>query len=89
MSEKCNGWTNFETWSAALYLNDYAYELIHDEGMSAEDAAETMKAEVEERIGNAIDKAEECGAIANEFSKFMWYAFQEINFEEIAKNSME
>lgn len=88
-----NGWTNYNTWAAALWIDNeestykYFRELVAE--IRAEEADENeQKYTLESAIKEFIeDNAPEISASV--YSDLLGYAMQDINYYEIASNMLE
>lgn len=49
---KCNGWTNWETWKVNLHWGDYWSSRVWDDGETID--ADTMRSDVEEFLDEAF-----------------------------------
>ena len=85
-----NGWTNYETWNVALWLdneegsyhywNDRAQEIANDEGK--EDGACTLADELKASIGDNAPELE------GTYSDLLSAALSEVDWYEIAEHYM-
>lgn len=74
-----NGWYNWETWSAALYLDD-------EDFLSSLSPSDTLS-EVKERIVDWLDYRAEEASTAHPLLCHVWYCFQqECNVQELAEH---
>jgi hypothetical protein len=86
MSEKYNGWTNWETWNYMLWsdnngLSDWYREYAVDNKSTVEDVAEMLENEVWQNYEEQI--------ITGFFGDVVSNAICEINFHEIAESILE
>jgi hypothetical protein len=86
MSEKYNGWTNWETWNYMLWsdsngLSDWYREYAVDNKSTVEDVAEMLENEVWQNYEEQI--------ITGFFGDVVSNAIREINFHEIAESILE
>lgn len=79
MSDKCNGWTNYETWNAALWMDQDYYFGIVKEFKSIGALAECIKCDIEETMPET----------AGMWSDLQQSAFDLINWLEIAEHIFE
>ena len=82
MSDKYNGWTNYETWNAALWLDtDYYEEIAKNVYEIAGALAEFIKRDQEE----LMPEMPQSGMFTDLLNK----SFAEINWFEIAEHILE
>lgn len=86
MSEKYNGWTNYETWLVALWLDndEGSYNEMHYMARHSEDVYSLM-----EQIKEMIEELNPLKDQANLFSDLLNGAISECNFYEIAEHYYE
>ena len=79
-----NGWTNYETWAVALWIDNeqgtylYARELLEDKALDTGDAAEALKGWI------VNEMAPDLGA--SMFADLLGAALSSVNWQEIAKH---
>ena len=86
-TKECNGWTNYPTWAAKLWIDndEETSELAENIVKSEPDdykAAESLKDVFE---GAAMDVLDAAGAVNSMMSDLVTYVYSEVNWEEIAK----
>lgn len=89
-TQKCNGWTNYETWAVNLWLtnDEESYnkaQRVVDESEDENEAAENLKEYIENlkrKLYLFIDNA-------NLFSDLLNAAISEVNWHEIAQAFMD
>lgn len=86
MSEKYNGWTNYETWLVALWLDndEGSYNEMHYMARHSKDVYSLM-----EQIKEMIEELNPLKDQANLFSDLLNGAISECNFYEIAEHYYE
>lgn len=79
-----NGWTNYETWNVALWIDNNGWD---------EEVREMVGGLDEYRAGKAIQEyIEEMNPLADEasmFSDMLSAALSEVNWQEIAEHYVE
>ena len=79
-----NGWTNYETWAVALWIDNeqgtylYARELLEDKALDTGDAAEALKGWI------VNEMAPDLGA--SMFADLLGAALSSVNWQEISKH---
>lgn len=88
-----NGWTNYCTWAAALWIDNEESTYKYFKELVAEiREEETDENEIKYRLENAIKEFIEDNAPeipASLYSDLLGYAMQDINYYEIASNMLE
>ena len=88
-----NGWTNYCTWVAALWLNNEETTYKYFRGLAAEIKQEEADEKARKyQLENAIKEFIEENApelSASMYSDLLGFAMQEINYYEIASNILE
>ena len=84
-----NGWTNYCTWAAALWLDNEETTYKYFRGLAAEiKQEEARKYQLESAIKEFIEEnAPELSA--SMYSDLLGFAMQEINYYKIASNILE
>lgn len=78
-TEQYNGWTNYETWLVALWLNGDQANYYALEELKAESESESSKAERLEELTKELYEFEATGLVAD----FVNTAFSRVNWLEI------
>ncbi len=101
MSEKTyNGWTNYETWNVALWIDNEegSYRYWRDECETAKkyytdtDGNVDMDGAASMIARNLKDQVEEANPLADQastYSDLLDAALSEVNWDEIARNWLE
>lgn len=77
-----NGWSNYETWLVALWLNNNQVSYNALEALKAEDESEYRKAESLEELVRELYEVEPVGMIADLVNA----SFGRVDWVEIVKN---
>lgn len=89
-----NGWSNYETWNAALWIDndgsdsywrERAEELMRDRDSDRDDAAHDLAKEME----SSMDENNPLGDNASMWSDFLSAALREIDWREIAQHFVD
>jgi hypothetical protein len=80
-STKYNGWSNYETWLAALWLNNDQASYNALEALKAEAGSDYSKAEQLEELTRELYEFECTGLVAD----FVNAAFARVNWVEIVQ----
>jgi hypothetical protein len=94
-----NGWTNYETWNVALwmdnsegsqaYWNERAEELLED-GVEQDDATYKLSKEIEEQHEEYVqDALEKAGAECSFMADIVNGSMREVNWYEIAEHYID
>ena len=100
MSEKYNGWSNYETWAVALWLDndagtyEYVRELTHDtyDNARAEryfTREERARLDLEDALKEYIEENNPLANNASMYSDLLSAAISSVNWREIAGNYID
>lgn len=100
MNERYNGWTNYETWNVALWLdNDQgSSEYWNETAQEYYDNAEAERSftrkeraalDLADRLKSEIEEANPLGSEASMFSDLMSAALGEVDWYEIAGHYLD
>jgi hypothetical protein len=83
--EKHNGWTNYETWLVALWLDSYGYledyrRQTSDENLNVYQLADRMKQQMEEGVPDEYSDV---------YFDLVYAGIQKVNFDEIATKTID
>ena len=85
MSDKYNGWTNYETWNVALWLhNDEVSYNYWEEQTSNAETVEELASQLEQEV-----KDQSPARDASLYTDLLGAALSEVNWYEIAKDWKE
>lgn len=91
--EKYNGWTNYETWSVALWIgNDESLELtiahLTDENAEPYELAQAIKTFITDNVPE-LDDYNESGVPLAMYAQLLQGALSDVNWTEIAEKEIE
>lgn len=93
MTEKYNGWTNYETWSVSLWMgNDESLEMtiahLADEHPDVYDLAMAIKEFITDNVPELGDY-NDSGVPLAMYGQLLQGALSEVNWTEIAEKELE
>ena len=81
MSDKYNGWTNYETWNSALWIDTDYYHGVAKESESIGALADYIKEDIEETMPEVTGMWSDLQQSA--FDRIDWFVIAQHIFEDI------
>jgi hypothetical protein len=95
LNSRYNGWSNYETWAAALWMdNDYGsykhrIEIVNEAGDDCDGDTYKMTVQVRDWIENYLEECDPLSGDASMYSDILGAAINTVNAWEIAEHWVE
>ncbi len=89
MSDKYNGWQNWETWVTNLWFDDFFSEdaaSIYDSSENASEASTILESLIEDTVRESVESDNEKSGLQ---SDFIGMCVQAVDFREIADHYID